>query len=366
MNRVLGKVAIITGGAGGMGKAIASLLAKEGAKVVVAEEIRRVGGEALFVKHDVTSTNDWSEVMRKTLAEFGKLDIQDAEIMKTLTINGGGYITKLKNWKPIHLCWLFRKLGLPIPPLFIGNSKEAVTTNDATNIGINRATLNGTLVHGIEVESGYCWFQYGETTDYGTTTDSQYIEDGASFSAQVTGLKSNTLYHFRAGTGCFPDGTLVHTLEGPTAIENIGEGDIVWSLNLLTNKLELQPVEKIIRSVDCLLNIQTRHGIVAPTYEHPFMVYGKGWVKAALLRAGDYLLSKSGEPTKVIALEPVASKVPVQDIVVRTNHNYFVGSEMLLVHNKTAYGEDKTFRTRGAGGMSLLFEEPERRRGYGK
>jgi len=80
---------------------------------------------------------------------------------------------------------------------------EVVITNDATGIGTNRATLNGTLVHGIEVESGYCWFQYGETTDYGTTTDSQYIKDGASFSQLITGLKPNTLYHFIAGTGAF-------------------------------------------------------------------------------------------------------------------------------------------------------------------
>ena len=62
------------------------LLAKVGAKVVatdideikgrkVVEEIKSEGGEALFIKHDVTSENDWSEVINKTLAEFGKLDV---------------------------------------------------------------------------------------------------------------------------------------------------------------------------------------------------------------------------------------------------------------------------------------------------
>src|SRR4030043_274771 len=69
-----------------MGRAEASLLAKEGGKVViadidevngkkVAEEIGREGGKAIFVKHDVTSEKDWSELIKKTLAEFGKLDI---------------------------------------------------------------------------------------------------------------------------------------------------------------------------------------------------------------------------------------------------------------------------------------------------
>src|SRR4030043_685883 len=86
MDRVKGKVAIITGGASGMGSATASLFAKGGARVViadineangkkVAEEIGREGGKAFFVKHDVTSEKDWSELIKKTLAEFGKLDV---------------------------------------------------------------------------------------------------------------------------------------------------------------------------------------------------------------------------------------------------------------------------------------------------
>jgi hypothetical protein len=75
-----------------------------------------------------------------------------------------------------------------------------VTTNNATNIGVNKATLNGTLVSGVSPPLTPCWFQYGETTDYGYSTDTQYIDDGASFSAQVTGLKLNTVYHFRAMT----------------------------------------------------------------------------------------------------------------------------------------------------------------------
>jgi 3(or 17)beta-hydroxysteroid dehydrogenase len=86
MGRVEGKVAIVTGAARGIGKGIASLLAKEGAKVAVvdiledvgketAEEIRRAGGEALFIKHDVTSEDSWNGVVKQVLSKFGKLDI---------------------------------------------------------------------------------------------------------------------------------------------------------------------------------------------------------------------------------------------------------------------------------------------------
>ena len=86
MDRVKGKVAIVTGAAGGLGRAEAMLLADEGAKVVVtdvdegaieklAESIRSRGGEALSIKHDVASETEWIEVMRKTLDAFGRLDV---------------------------------------------------------------------------------------------------------------------------------------------------------------------------------------------------------------------------------------------------------------------------------------------------
>jgi len=85
MGRVEGKVAIVTGAARGMGEEIASLLAREGAKVAVtdileegkevAEKIGRGGGGAIFLKHDVTSEASWVEVIEKTLSQFGRLDV---------------------------------------------------------------------------------------------------------------------------------------------------------------------------------------------------------------------------------------------------------------------------------------------------
>ena len=86
MDRVKGKVAIITGGAGGLGRAQVLLLAKEGAQVVVTdtdeaqgkrvcEEINGQGGEAIFIQHDVSSEIEWGGVISKTLKQFGKLDI---------------------------------------------------------------------------------------------------------------------------------------------------------------------------------------------------------------------------------------------------------------------------------------------------
>lgn len=84
--RLDGKVAIVTGGAMGIGEAYTRGMAREGAKVViadvnekigqdVAESINNAGGTALFVKTDVSKKSDVEALIDKTVAEFGKLDI---------------------------------------------------------------------------------------------------------------------------------------------------------------------------------------------------------------------------------------------------------------------------------------------------
>ena len=91
--RLEGKVALITGAAAGVegelmgfGGAAARLFAREGAKVVLtdilveqgersAAEIRELGGDAIFVKLDVTSDDDWQNAIQATLDAYGRLDI---------------------------------------------------------------------------------------------------------------------------------------------------------------------------------------------------------------------------------------------------------------------------------------------------
>ncbi len=84
--RLISKVAIVTGGAHGMGEAEARLFAAEGAKVVVADilaqqaeavaaDIRAGGGQAVAATLDVTSEADWVALIAKTLARYGRLDI---------------------------------------------------------------------------------------------------------------------------------------------------------------------------------------------------------------------------------------------------------------------------------------------------
>ncbi|MBE6020538.1 MAG: SDR family oxidoreductase [Clostridiales bacterium] len=86
MNRLEGKVAVITGGNSGVGAATAKLLAAEGAKVVitarrkealekVAEEITAAGGTVLAVPTDISKGEDSEKLMEEVIAKFGKIDI---------------------------------------------------------------------------------------------------------------------------------------------------------------------------------------------------------------------------------------------------------------------------------------------------
>lgn len=84
--KLKGKVSIVTGGGSGIGLAIVGIFAKEGAKIVVAdldeaggkesvEKITKIGGEALFIKTNVTKREDCKKLAHETVSRFGRIDI---------------------------------------------------------------------------------------------------------------------------------------------------------------------------------------------------------------------------------------------------------------------------------------------------
>lgn len=82
---VAGKVALVTGASSGIGRATALAFAREGAKVVVADvtveggeetvaQVEKAGGEAIFVKTDVSKAVEVEALVAKTVATYGRLD----------------------------------------------------------------------------------------------------------------------------------------------------------------------------------------------------------------------------------------------------------------------------------------------------
>lgn len=86
MGKLQDKVAIITGGASGIGAATAQLFVAEGAKVVLvdlneekgqafAAELQAAGAKAIFIKANVTDENEVAAIYQTTIETFGKIDV---------------------------------------------------------------------------------------------------------------------------------------------------------------------------------------------------------------------------------------------------------------------------------------------------
>ena len=112
MGRVKGKSAIVTGAASGIGRATAILLANEGVKVIVADidddggaaVADEIGGEAVFVHHDVSNEDSWISINGGTVERFGGLDIlvNNAAISGTDGPMADPENTTVENWLAIH------------------------------------------------------------------------------------------------------------------------------------------------------------------------------------------------------------------------------------------------------------------------
>lgn len=99
--RVAGKIAIVTGGGSGVGKADAELLAKEGARVILTDVnvaagesvARNIGEAAVFIPQDVSSEQDWQRLLQRVEGDYGRLDIlvNNAAILEMGDIKAASY-----------------------------------------------------------------------------------------------------------------------------------------------------------------------------------------------------------------------------------------------------------------------------------
>jgi len=146
MDRLEGRVALITGAASGIGRATAERLAREGAAVVItdiqdeagtaaAKEIAESGARAVFVHHDVTSEADWTAAVARAKEEFGGLDI---------LVNNAG-MGDLKTIEDTTLAEWERTVAIDQTGVFLG-MKHAADVLAASGHGsvINISSIFGT------------------------------------------------------------------------------------------------------------------------------------------------------------------------------------------------------------------------------
>lgn len=188
-NKLKGKVAIITGGDSGLGRAAAVAFTKEGASIVIpyynehkdAEETKRyiecLGGQCILLSGDITDKNFCKNIVNKTLKTFGKIDIlvnnagvqyqqdkleniSDEQFDRTMKVNIYGMFYLTKEVLP-HLKSGASIINLTSVTTFYGDPQliDYVTTKGAI-VGFTRALARNLALKNIRVNAiapGFFW-----------------------------------------------------------------------------------------------------------------------------------------------------------------------------------------------------------------
>ena len=157
-----GKVAIVTGGASGIGRATAILFAREGAKIVIAdynpkgsqetrEMIKEEGGKATFIETDVSKPGDVERMVEETVRIYGRLDIlfNNAGIGETAKVTEAS----LDHWErvlAINLRGVFLGCKYAIPKM-IENGGGSIIDNASilAEVGFSEAAAYSASKHGV-------------------------------------------------------------------------------------------------------------------------------------------------------------------------------------------------------------------------
>ena len=163
MKTLKDKVAIVTGGGSGIGRATSELFAKEGAKIVVSDidekkgndvvaAITKAGGEAIFVKVDTSSATDNENLVKKAVEKFGGLHIavNNAGIGGPLGLTGDYPIDGWQKVIDINLSGVFYGMRYQIPAMLKSGGGSIVNLASILgNTGTKQSPAYVAAKHGV-------------------------------------------------------------------------------------------------------------------------------------------------------------------------------------------------------------------------
>ena len=170
------------------------------------------------------------------------------------------------------------------------------------------------------------------------------------------------------GKSCFVAGTLVSTSFGFKPIEQIQKGDIVLSYNKSLGLNEYSEVLQtmIHNTIEPIYTLHIKNEQLRVTGIHRFLVTDKitcgvsQWIHAADLKVGQWVLFADGTWHVIHKIEINVEHQIVYNFEVSGNHNYYVGRNQILAHNKGG-GGGKGKKGGGGGGKAKTIEPKEKK-----
>lgn len=160
--------------------------------------------------------------------------------------------------------------------------------------------------------------------------------------------------------GCFPGDTVVSTPNGLKRIDELESGEQVYSYDFNSESSIISKITEKNRynySGD-IFHISTENETISATHNHPFYlldgtdlenrptpsdigtdpvsINNGRWVEASDLKIGDVLLNRFNQQIVIEDIDITVENTPVYNLEIENEHNYFVGTNQILVHNKAA------------------------------
>jgi NAD(P)-dependent dehydrogenase (short-subunit alcohol dehydrogenase family) len=164
MSAFTGKVALVTGGTSGIGKAAAVAFAKQGAKVVVSgrrekeglavvAEVKAAGGDAHFVRADVSKEEDVKRLVEETLSKYGRLDVafNNAGVEQPFTPVHETTAEAYRHIFDVNVLGVLLSMKYEVPAMLrTGGGAVVNTSSVAGHIGMAGATTYVASKHAVE------------------------------------------------------------------------------------------------------------------------------------------------------------------------------------------------------------------------